>query len=75
MCPEIELLAIFGIFVGAVWYSFKFLKDGILDILHGFKSQDKVGVVKGAGKIIIIPMIFVGVVVGGFLVIEMFYIC
>ncbi len=75
MCPEIELLAIVGIFGASAWYSFKFLKNGILDIVHGFKYQDKMGVLKGGGKIVAIPLVFVGVIVGGFLVIELFYIC
>jgi hypothetical protein len=75
MCPEIELLAIVGIFGASVWYSFRFLINGTLDIVHGFKCHDKMEVLKGGGKIVIIPLVFGGVIVGGLLVIELFYLC
>jgi len=33
------------------------------------------GIAKGGGKIVIVPAVFVGVIVAGFLAVELMYIC
>ena len=75
MCPEIGLIATVAVFVGAVWYSIVYLKNGILDIVEGFRDQDKWGIVKGGGRVIVVPVVFVGIIILGLLFIELMYIC
>ena len=59
MRPKIELIALFILIGGTVWYSFDFVKKGVLDIVKGYKIKNKVQVVKGVGSVVIIPLIFV----------------
>ena len=75
MCPELGLFATIAVFIGAVCVAIVFLKSGVQDVIEAFKYRDKVGFLKGGGKIVIVPVVFISVVAVGLLVIEFMYLC
>ena len=75
MCPEFGILATISVFVFALWYSFGVLKNGIQDIISGWKYKDRLGVVKGGLKIVLLPVVFLGIGVAGLMLIEFIYAC
>jgi hypothetical protein len=75
MCPEFGILATIAVFVFALWYSFVVLKNGAQDIISGWKYKDRLGVVKGGLKIVLLPVVFLGIGVAGLLLIEFMYAC
>ena len=75
MCPELGLIATIGVFIGAVCVAIVFLKSGVQDVIEAWKYRDKVGFFKGGGKIVIVPVVFVGIIILGLLLIELMYIC
>jgi hypothetical protein len=74
MSPELGLIATVAVFVGAVWYSIVYLKNGIQGVVEGFKYRDKWEIAKGGGRVILVPVVFLGVVVVGLVFIELIYI-
>lgn len=75
MCFEMELLIIAVTFCLSVWYSLCFLLRGVRNIINGFRYNNGMYVLKGGISVIIIPFICIGITFGGFLFIELFYIC
>jgi hypothetical protein len=75
MRPNIELIALFVLFGATVWYSFDFVKNGFLDIVEGYKIKNKVLVVKGVGKVVVIPLFFVLIWALGVLFTKMCFFC
>ena len=75
MCPEFGLLATIAVFVFALWYSFGVLKNGTQDIISGWKYKDRLGIAKGGLKIVLLPVVFLGIGVAGLLLIEFMYAC
>ena len=64
MSPEFGLLATIAVFVFALWYAFVVLKNGIQDIISGLKYKDRLGILKGGLKIVLLPVVFLGIWVG-----------
>jgi hypothetical protein len=75
MCPEFGILATIAVFVFALWYSLSVLKNGVQDIIFGWKYKDRMGIAKGGLKIVLLPVAFLGIGVAGLLLIELMYAC
>ena len=73
MFPEFGILASIAVFVFALWYSFGVLKNGIQDIISGWKYMDRSGILKGGLKIVLLPVVFLGIGVAGLMLIELMY--
>ncbi len=75
MRPEIELIALFVLLGGTVWYGFGFMRNGIQNVVEGIKIKNNVLVVKGIGKVVVIPLFFGFIWAVGLLFTKMCFFC
>ncbi len=75
MCGWVEFGFTGGVIVWGIWYSFKVLKQAILDILSACRNTDLLAGGWALLKILAVPLIFLGIQLAGILALEIIYSC
>lgn len=75
MCGSFDFIFIIAVFIYGVCYSFRMLKNGVLDVISFSIDRNTWGIVKAVLKITAVPLIFLGVQLAGILFLELMYSC